>query len=60
MAQLRWQHDIGAVIAMQVWDPGGLWAVKEARFGFYTVAEKLLDPSVVLFVQDLHSCQADG
>ena len=58
MAQLRWQHDIGAVIAAQVWDPGGLRAVKDAKSGFYSW--EAVRPSVVLLVQDLHSCQADG
>lgn len=58
MAQLRWQHDIGAVIAAQVWNPGGLRAAKDAKSGFYSW--EAVRPSVVLLVQDLHSCQADG
>lgn len=45
MAQLRWQRDIGAVIATQVWDPGG----PELAF----IAKTLLRPTIVLLVQDL-------
>lgn len=28
----RWPWDTGAVFAVQVRDPGGLWSLKEARF----------------------------
>lgn len=53
MTLLRWQHDIGAVIAEQVWDPRGLrqWTTPDVAF----IAEEQL---VVWLVQDLHSRQA--